>query len=199
MHRPTRTLSAFVAVLLVCLAAWVATTSTSWPGSSPEAVRPPTRAVTTTTTVPPTEPPVTTQPPVEDAVAAAEPTVTTPAAPPPSPPHAAPTGTSESNVALGHQLAAQWGWPDDQFNCLVDLWNHESGWRTDAGSPEGAYGIPQSFPGSKMATIGDDWRTNPATQIEWGAGYVVAAYGSACNAWATWLSRADANGRGGWY
>ena len=48
----------------------------------------------------------------------------------------------------------------------------------------GAYGIPQSLPGSKMASAGADWRTNAATQINWGLGYIDARYGSPCGAWA---------------
>ena len=46
----------------------------------------------------------------------------------------------------------------------------------------GAYGIPQALPGSKMATIASDWRTNPATQIIWGIEYMKKRYGSPCGA-----------------
>lgn len=35
-----------------------------------------------------------------------------------------------------------------------------------------AYGIPQSFPGTKMASAGADWQTNPVTQLIWLKGYV---------------------------
>ena len=28
-----------------------------------------------------------------------------------------------------------------------------------------------------------DWRTNPATQIEWGLAYIQSRYGSPCSAW----------------
>ena len=47
----------------------------------------------------------------------------------------------------------------------------------------GAYGIPQSLPGSKMASAGADWETNPATQITWGLGYIGGRYGTPCGAW----------------
>ena len=48
-----------------------------------------------------------------------------------------------------------YGWGDDQFSCLVSLWNRESGWRADAYNPwSGAYGIPQALPGDKMAAAG---------------------------------------------
>ncbi|MCC3266386.1 coiled-coil domain-containing protein [Arthrobacter gengyunqii] len=76
------------------------------------------------------------------------------------------------------------GWGQDQFRCLVNLWQRESGWRTSANNPySGAYGIPQSLPGDKMASVGADWRTNYRTQIEWGLGYIGSRYGSPCAAW----------------
>lgn len=81
-------------------------------------------------------------------------------------------------------MAANYGWGDDQFACLVSLWNKESGWRADAANrSSGAYGIPQALPGSKMASAGADWQTNPATQIAWGLGYISGRYGTACGAW----------------
>ncbi|MDR3106626.1 MAG: ubiquitin-like domain-containing protein, partial [Bifidobacteriaceae bacterium] len=59
-----------------------------------------------------------------------------------------------------------YGWGDDQLACLISLWNRESGWRVNAANrSSGAYGIPQALPGSKMASAGADWQTNPATQI----------------------------------
>lgn len=78
-----------------------------------------------------------------------------------------------------------YGWGDDQFSCLVSLWNRESGWRVEALNPySGAYGIPQALPGEKMASAGPDWRTNGATQIAWGLSYISSRYGSPCGAWA---------------
>jgi hypothetical protein len=79
------------------------------------------------------------------------------------------------------QLAAR-GW-SDQFGCLDSLWQRESHWNVYASNPSGAYGIPQALPGSKMASAGDDWRTNPATQIRWGLGYIGSRYGGPCAAW----------------
>jgi peptidoglycan DL-endopeptidase CwlO len=78
-----------------------------------------------------------------------------------------------------------YGWGSDQFRCLDLLWTRESGWRANAyNASSGAYGIPQSLPGSKMASAGADWRTNAATQIDWGLSYISARYGSPCEAWA---------------
>lgn len=70
----------------------------------------------------------------------------------------------------------------DVSNAL-DLISRESGCRVDADNPTSdAYGIPQSLPGSKMASAGADWMTNPVTQIRWMDGYVKARYGSWANA-----------------
>jgi hypothetical protein len=72
-----------------------------------------------------------------------------------------------------------------QFGCLELLWNRESGWNHLAQNPSsGAYGIPQALPGSKMASAGSDWQTNPYTQVRWGVSYIKSRYGTPCNAWA---------------
>jgi hypothetical protein len=86
--------------------------------------------------------------------------------------------------AYGRGAIGAYGWGSDQFSCLLSLWNMESGWRADALNPSGgAYGIPQALPGSKMAAAGPDWRTNAATQINWGLAYIANRYGSPCGAW----------------
>lgn len=89
-----------------------------------------------------------------------------------------------SPQAYAAAMLSSYGWDQGQMSCLVSLWNRESGWRANATNPSsGAYGIPQSLPGSKMASAGADWQTNPATQIRWGLGYIKATYGSPCGAW----------------
>ena len=76
------------------------------------------------------------------------------------------------------------GYKISQFPCLNKLWNRESGWNHKAyNEGSGAYGIPQALPGSKMQSAGSDWKTNPATQIKWGLGYIKDRYGNPCNAW----------------
>ena len=87
--------------------------------------------------------------------------------------------------ALGLAAVKARGWGMEQYDCLVALWNRESHWNVYAhNTSSGAYGIPQSLPGEKMATVADDWQTNPATQIEWGLRYIEGRYGSPCGAWA---------------
>lgn len=90
-------------------------------------------------------------------------------------------GTSQA-IALDMVLSR--GWDNEQFGCLHALWAKESGWNHFAmNRSSGAYGIPQSLPGDKMASAGADWATNPATQIRWGLGYIEARYGTPCGAW----------------
>lgn len=95
------------------------------------------------------------------------------------------------NQQIGKQMAADgYGWTGDQWRCLKALWVNESNWDERAENPSsGAYGIPQSLPANKMGAAGSDWRTNPATQIEWGLNYINDRYGSPCDAWSAWQAR----------
>ncbi|MGW7369976.1 aggregation-promoting factor C-terminal-like domain-containing protein, partial [Streptomyces sp. NPDC054841] len=74
----------------------------------------------------------------------------------------------------------------DQFQCFSNIVDHESTWNYQAVNPSGAYGLVQAYPGSKMSSVGADWRTNPATQIKWGLNYMNQRYGSPCQAWSYW-------------
>ncbi|MFG2114200.1 lytic transglycosylase domain-containing protein [Streptomyces sp. NPDC048718] len=77
--------------------------------------------------------------------------------------------------------------PGDQFQCFSNIVNHESTWNYRAtNASSGAYGLVQALPGSKMASAGADWQTNPATQIKWGLSYMNGRYGSPCGAWSFW-------------
>ncbi|AXH36499.1 lytic transglycosylase domain-containing protein [Humibacter sp. BT305] len=93
----------------------------------------------------------------------------------------------------GYQAVLAHGWDVQEYYYLLALWNRESGWNPSAeNTSSGAYGIPQALPGSKMAAFGDDWQTNPATQIAWGLSYISGRYGTPCEAWASSEER-------GWY
>ena len=93
--------------------------------------------------------------------------------------------TPDGAKATAREMAASdYGWGDEQFSCLSNLWQKESGWSyTAENASSGAYGIPQALPGSKMATVAADWRTNASTQIAWGLSYIDRAYGTPCSAW----------------
>jgi hypothetical protein len=96
---------------------------------------------------------------------------------PPSDPSAAQATAKAMLASFGFSESTQWP-------CLYDLWEQESTWNVYAENAEsGAYGIPQSLPGSKMASAGADWQTDAATQITWGLGYIKDVYGTPCAAW----------------
>jgi len=86
--------------------------------------------------------------------------------------------------SYAQEEATKYGWGASQFECLNKLWERESNWRHTADNPKSsAYGIPQALPGSKMASEGSDWETNPKTQIRWGLRYIDSRYSNPCNAW----------------
>jgi hypothetical protein len=93
-----------------------------------------------------------------------------------------PTAAQQTAKSLmpsyGFSVSSQW-------SCLYSLWERESTWNMYATNPaSGAYGIPQSLPGDKMASVAADWQTDAATQIKWGLGYISQVYGTPCTAWA---------------
>ncbi|MPY35952.1 lytic transglycosylase domain-containing protein [Streptomyces adustus] len=99
-----------------------------------------------------------------------------------APAQAASTSASSAQ-AIAHRMI-----PDTaQYNAFNQIVTHESGWNhTATNSSSGAYGLVQALPGSKMASAGADWKTNPATQIKWGLDYMNSRYGSPVQAWDFW-------------
>lgn len=98
-----------------------------------------------------------------------------------------------AEVASAKTIAKKMIGDEAQFTCFNKIVEHESNWDIDASNPSsGAYGLVQALPGGKMATAGADWKTNPATQIEWGLDYMKDRYGSPCGAWSSWQVQ-------GWY
>lgn len=98
-------------------------------------------------------------------------------------------GRAAGGSALVYQQYAAtvcqaYGWTETDVECLISLWNKESGWNPYAyNASSGAYGIPQALPGSKMASKGSDYQTNYKTQIDWGLSYISSRYGNPQNAW----------------
>ena len=102
-------------------------------------------------------------------------------------------GTTDPREIARQMMQNKFGWGASQFDCYNNIIIRESNWQWWADNPHSsAYGIPQALPGSKMASAGADWRTNPATQIKWGLGYVKSRFGTPCSAWS--FKRAH-----GWY
>jgi septal ring factor EnvC (AmiA/AmiB activator) len=105
-----------------------------------------------------------------------------------------PDGGSVASPAEAKAIAAglmgSYGWGGGQYDCLVQLWIGESGWRVNAyNDSSGAYGIPQSLPASKMASVGADFVTNATTQIIWGMNYIADRYDTPCGALSAWEAR----------
>jgi Transglycosylase SLT domain len=93
-------------------------------------------------------------------------------------------GVTDPREMARQILRNKFGYGSNQFSCFDNIIMRESKWDINATNPSsGAYGIPQALPGSKMASEGSDWRTNPATQIIWGIKYMKDRYGSPCAAW----------------
>ncbi|MEV0225492.1 transglycosylase SLT domain-containing protein [Streptomyces sp. NPDC050704] len=93
-----------------------------------------------------------------------------------------PSYTAEQVKEMARQIV-----PADQFSCFSTIVDHESSWNYKADNPTSdAYGLMQALPGSKMASAGADWMSNPATQIKWGLSYMADRYGSPCEAWDFW-------------
>ncbi|MBR6459382.1 MAG: CHAP domain-containing protein [Actinomycetaceae bacterium] len=103
------------------------------------------------------------------------------------------TATPEGAKKYAAARLKDYGWDTpEQYQCLVQLWQGESGWSYKAlNKYSGAYGIPQSLPANKMASAGADYLTNGKTQINWGLDYIQRRpdYGSPCAAWQKWQSR----------
>jgi len=109
------------------------------------------------------------------------------AVPPYNGPIPASCDSYSGNRKIGCAMTLQAGFGLDQVPCIISLWDKESGWNEHSmNKGSGAYGIPQSLPGSKMSSAGSDWQNNPATQIRWGLGYITGRYKSPCGAWGFW-------------
>lgn len=98
--------------------------------------------------------------------------------------------TLSSNVnvsAKKKDLMAAAGIAESDFGYVDYIVRRESGWRPGAvNRSSGAYGLCQALPGSKMASAGDDWRTNPVTQLRWCSKYS-KRYGGWQGSYNAWL------------
>jgi uncharacterized protein YabE (DUF348 family) len=108
-------------------------------------------------------------------------------------------GTSLSGIKGNMALA---GIAPGDYQYADYIISHESGWCPTKAQGQygscppysgsvpsgGGYGLCQSTPGSKMASAGADWATNPVTQLKWCSGYAVGHYGSWGAAYNFWLS-----------
>lgn len=81
------------------------------------------------------------------------------------------------------------GIPASDFGFVNYIVSRESGWGvTKYGFSSGSYGLGQATPASKMARFGDDYMTNPITQLKWANAYALGRYGSWAGAYAYWVA-----------
>ncbi|HRV76195.1 MAG TPA: G5 domain-containing protein [Candidatus Saccharimonadales bacterium] len=93
------------------------------------------------------------------------------------------SGSSRDWLAAASIPESQWGYVDH-------IISKESGWNyTARNRSSGAYGLCQALPGSKMASAGSDWQTNPVTQLRWCNSYANARYGGWAGAYSFWLAK----------
>jgi len=91
------------------------------------------------------------------------------------------------NAQILYEVGKAEGLTTSEIGDLEDIAYRESGINATAGNPnQGAYGIPQSSPGDKMASMGPGWLTDPATQVKWMIHYVDSTYGGPAEAWIFW-------------
>lgn len=87
------------------------------------------------------------------------------------------------------KYAKDYGKYDDiQMECLINLWNRESGWNpNNVNKKSGACGIPQALPCSKIKKVegSNDWKA----QIRWGIKYINYRYKNPCGAWKHFQSK----------
>lgn len=69
--------------------------------------------------------------------------------------------------------------------CVINGGTRDCSYATNGGQK--AYGVCQALPGSKMASAGKDWATNPVTQLKWCAQYS-DKYGGWAGSYAYWIS-----------
>lgn len=76
------------------------------------------------------------------------------------------------------------GIKENDYQYVDYIVTRESSWNYTAVNPYSeAYGLCQALPGEKLATAGDDWQTNPETQLKWCNGYAKDRYGNWENAY----------------
>ena len=91
-----------------------------------------------------------------------------------------PSGTHNDWMAAAGISPSDYGY----VNYIIE---RESHWNPLAKNRySGATGLCQALPGSKMASAGSDWATNPITQLRWCNGYAVGRYGSWRAAYEFW-------------
>lgn len=112
-------------------------------------------------------------------------------------------GTTIAVDGAKQKVMAAAGIAPGDYQYVDYIVSRESGWcptklqgqvgYCPAGPPDSmpsylGYGLGQATPGSKMASAGSDWETNPVTQLRWATGYADSRYGSWGAAYNHWVN-----------
>ena len=106
-------------------------------------------------------------------------------------PKTASTASIPSVQEAFDQLCDEYHLTQEQKNMWSFIIDHESGWNPFNQNPaSGAYGLGQALPAGKMAPYGNDYMTNPKTQLKWMYAYMTEGnrYGSIEAAYNFWLA-----------
>jgi len=81
----------------------------------------------------------------------------------------------------------------EQYACLDRIFWNESRWDpTSVNTENGACGLGQASPCTKLSELVPDWPVNSRAQVAWFLAYINRRYGSPCAAWDFWQQN-------GWY
>jgi hypothetical protein len=108
--------------------------------------------------------------------------------------------TPEHSKDYARKIVSDYGWNQNQFLCLEQLWNKESNWRHKAlNKTPIKVGDEIVYAGGIPQILGLDPETPAQRQIERGLDYVQHRYDNPCNAWTFWQRQAGKDMVGGWY
>lgn len=97
-------------------------------------------------------------------------------------------GNHMDNQNIAMQSASTYGWTDQEWTCLDNMWSQMSGW--DPGMVDPAYGT-QGIVGFNPAVHGpmpQGFKNSASAQIDWGLSYIESTYETPCKAWSYWQS-----------
>lgn len=87
--------------------------------------------------------------------------------------------TKTTKTTSYDSVMSQSGIKQSDFKYVDYIIKNESNYNPQAtNSQTGAYGLCQALPPEKMNKFGDDWKTNPVTQLKWCNWYANNRYGS---------------------
>jgi hypothetical protein len=91
--------------------------------------------------------------------------------------HIVPQDVTDLKLQAQTLVVVAWGLSEwEAFDWII---RKESGWNHLAvNKHSGATGICQSLPAKKMQSAGDDYLTNPLTQVKWCISYIKQRYGT---------------------